>query len=203
MEIRIFTDDEDWYQEWKQQIEEAGACALRLEEKELEEPPSYGKAACVLLYLRQEQRRLPLIRRLRRHGFAIMVLVDRENYFEEQQCLAAGAGDYQCAGKPFPVLWQRILLVRRNEEERELPLSWEGRKLTRKEYEVFCCLLKERGLLVSRETLVRQVWGKEAGNSRSIDTIIKQLRHKLKDSGVEIRTHYGRGYSLERKTKKN
>lgn len=143
-----------------------------------------------------------------------MVLTERETYFEEMQCLAAGADDYQSLEKPFSLLWRRVLCIsfRRegvrggcwgkaglleHREERMFTLDGKPLILTGKEYGVLHILMQYRGQLVTREEFLERVWGSGyQGDARTIDTIVKQLRHKLNESGITIRTHYGMGYSV-------
>ena len=72
-------------------------------------------------------------------------------------------------------------------------------EMTPKEFEVIQLLVKNEGIVMSREQILDQVWGYQyVGDTRTVDTIIKQLRKKLGDK-VYIRTVYGVGYCLEGK----
>lgn len=73
-------------------------------------------------------------------------------------------------------------------------------KLTYKEYELFMYLFTNKGIVLSREKLLEQIWGYDfEGESRTIDTHIRSLRSKLNDNADEpnyILTMRGHGYKL-------
>ena len=67
--------------------------------------------------------------------------------------------------------------------------------LTALEFKLLCTLLERRGLVQSREILLRDVWGYEGGlQTRTVDTNMKRLRQKLGEHGEWIRTIRGVGY---------
>jgi two-component system alkaline phosphatase synthesis response regulator PhoP len=75
----------------------------------------------------------------------------------------------------------------------------EGREvaLTQKEFEVLCLLLRSRGRVLSRETLIQQVWGYAfTGESRTVDVHMRTLRQKLGPAGAYIETVRGYGYKI-------
>ncbi len=58
------------------------------------------------------------------------------------------------------------------------------------------------GKIVRRETLVKKYWAdRENKGNRVVDTVVKQLRKKIQNTGYEIKSIYGEGYQL-RKIKK-
>ena len=70
--------------------------------------------------------------------------------------------------------------------------------LTPKEYSLLECLMKNRGLVLSREQLLVKCWGYDyEGESRAVDTHIKRLREKLGDCASCIKTVVKAGYRLE------
>jgi len=74
-------------------------------------------------------------------------------------------------------------------EEREL-------KLTRKEFSLLWELARNRGRVLTRETLLDRVWGNNYyGDTRTLDVHIRRLRQKLGDSSL-IETVTGIGYRL-------
>ncbi|MCL2798647.1 MAG: response regulator transcription factor [Firmicutes bacterium] len=69
--------------------------------------------------------------------------------------------------------------------------------LTGKEFELLYALIKKAGDVVTREELVRDIWGYEYfGDSRTVDIHIKNLRAKLGDNGDCIVSIRGVGYRL-------
>ena len=70
--------------------------------------------------------------------------------------------------------------------------------LTPKEYELLFYMIKNKGLALSREKLLYEVWGFDFyGDDRTVDTHIKTLRSALKDYRKFIVTLRGLGYKFE------
>jgi len=71
-------------------------------------------------------------------------------------------------------------------------------RLTPREFSLLECLMKNRGVVLSREQLLVQCWGYDyEGEVRAVDTQIKRLREKLGDRAGIIRTVIKAGYRLE------
>jgi DNA-binding response OmpR family regulator len=70
------------------------------------------------------------------------------------------------------------------------------RELGQVEYKILNFLLKKRGELVSRQELNDYVWGHELPSERALDPHITSLRKKLEKSQGELKTVYGKGYSI-------
>lgn len=69
---------------------------------------------------------------------------------------------------------------------------------TPKEYALLKYLMEHREMAVSRESLLKYVWGYDFdGNDRVVDNHIKKLRKQLGTAGSQIKTVFGRGYKLE------
>ncbi len=69
--------------------------------------------------------------------------------------------------------------------------------LTLKEYELLRYLMINEDIVLSRDAIMRNVWGSEfEGESRTVDMHIKTLRQKLSDDGNLIRTVRGVGYMI-------
>ncbi len=70
--------------------------------------------------------------------------------------------------------------------------------LTYKEYELLRLFLSNQGIVMTREVIMRHVWGTEfEGESRTVDMHIKTLRQKLGESGKRIKTIRNVGYVME------
>lgn len=73
--------------------------------------------------------------------------------------------------------------------------------LTPKEFKILFALASRPGIVLSREQLVEEAWGKEfVGETSSITVFIKKLRNKIEDDPAEpriIQTVWGIGYKLE------
>ena len=65
--------------------------------------------------------------------------------------------------------------------------------LTRKEYELLCLLLSNRGKPLSRQEIIESIWSTsvESVSIRAIDGYVKHLRKKLKIMSVESVRGYG------------
>lgn len=145
----------------------------------------------------------------------VIMLTARNSEYDKVQGLDLGADDY--VGKPFGVmeLLARVKAVQRRThtepENHELilgkiQLSPERHKvladgkevtLTFKEFELLHYLMKNQGLVLSRDKLLETVWGYEyEGETRTVDVHIRSLRFKLGDSGEQIETVRGIGYRI-------
>ena len=133
----------------------------------------------------------------------------------EIQGLHAGADDYITKPFSYPVFMARIkTLLRKIEKKKtatlqcgEITLHQLERKvlvdeeeviLNNKEYQLLEYFMHNKGLTLTRDMLINQVWGFDfEGDSRTLDTNIKTLRAKLQDTGRYIQTIRGTGYRLE------
>jgi two-component system, OmpR family, alkaline phosphatase synthesis response regulator PhoP len=128
--------------------------------------------------------------------------------------LDEGADDY--IRKPFSVMELlsrvRSLLRRSNQDDLELlkvggvvldherhtvRVGDENIVLTLKEYELLRYLMQNENIVLSRDAIMRAVWGIDfEGESRSVDMHIKTIRQKLGEAGSQIKTIRGVGYSI-------
>jgi two-component system alkaline phosphatase synthesis response regulator PhoP len=73
----------------------------------------------------------------------------------------------------------------------------ESVSLTQKEFEMLCLLLENRGTVLSRDRILREVWGYEFdGENRTVDVHIRTLRAKLGEEGGLVETVRGYGYRI-------
>ena len=72
-------------------------------------------------------------------------------------------------------------------------------ELSPKEYELLFFLVRNRGIALTRETLISKVWGYDYyGDDRTLDTHIKLLRKQLGECSDRITTLRGVGYRFEK-----
>ena len=70
--------------------------------------------------------------------------------------------------------------------------------LSYKEFELLSYFMENRGIALSRETILDHVWNYDYfGDTRTIDTHVKKLRSKMGDKGDMIKTIWGMGYKFE------
>jgi two-component system alkaline phosphatase synthesis response regulator PhoP len=82
--------------------------------------------------------------------------------------------------------------------ERSVRLGGEPVELTPKEFDLLHYLLINRGLALSRERLMEEVWGYSSyGDARTVDVHIGQLRRKLGAWSQFIQTVWGLGYKVD------
>ena len=71
-------------------------------------------------------------------------------------------------------------------------------EMTPKEYDLFFYMVKNKGLALTRESLISEVWGYDFfGDERTLDTHIKLLRKSLGEYSKCIVTLRGVGYRFE------
>ncbi len=70
--------------------------------------------------------------------------------------------------------------------------------LSVKEFELLEYFLTNRGVALSREKILNNVWNYDYfGDARTIDTHVKKLRSKMGEKGDYIKTIWGMGYKFE------
>lgn len=80
-------------------------------------------------------------------------------------------------------------------------VSVQGKELdlSPKEYELLFYMVRNRGIALSREKLISEVWGYDFfGDDRTLDTHIKLLRRQLGPCADKITTLRGVGYRFEK-----
>lgn len=71
-------------------------------------------------------------------------------------------------------------------------------ELTFKEYELLKFLMKNKGIVMSREQIMQKVWDTDfEGETRTVDMHIKTLRKKLGDESSHVKTVRNVGYVME------
>jgi two-component system, OmpR family, alkaline phosphatase synthesis response regulator PhoP len=79
---------------------------------------------------------------------------------------------------------------------REVTVSGEHVQLAPKEFDLLWELLDHRGLVLTRDQLLERVWGYTfAGDTRTVDVHVRQLRRKLGDA-CPVATVWGVGYKV-------
>ena len=88
--------------------------------------------------------------------------------------------------------------LRLDPEGRNVYVNGEKISLTPKEYELLFYMAKNKGIALTRERLLSEVWGFDFfGDDRTVDTHIKMLRSNLKEYRKFIITLRGWGYKFE------
>ena len=82
--------------------------------------------------------------------------------------------------------------IKLNTETMACEIDGESALLKRKEYELLKVFMENSGKVLSREKLLTEVWGYDAGETRTLGNHVARLR-KL---GVKIETVFGVGYKL-------
>ena len=151
---------------------------------------------------------------------AVIILTARGEVEDRVKGLNLGGDDY--ISKPFSMLElsARINAVIRRKfglknntvdldglsvhlDEMLVKADNEPLSVTKIEYNILRYLALNRGKTVSRISLAEHIWGNEVDDRFSLDFInshIKNIRKKLKDSGKEqlIKTIYGVGYRIDK-----
>ncbi|WHY26958.1 response regulator transcription factor [Bacillus wiedmannii] len=81
---------------------------------------------------------------------------------------------------------------------RTVTIDGEYINLTHTEFEIVTYLMQNQGIVISREQLINKIWGYEfAGDDRTINSHIRNLRHKLGQKAACIVTVVRAGYKFE------
>lgn len=71
-------------------------------------------------------------------------------------------------------------------------------EMTPKEFDLLTYLIKNEGIVLTRDQILNMVWGYDFfGDTRAVDTTIKNLRKKLGKYGILIQTSFRIGYKFE------
>ena len=140
----------------------------------------------------------------------VIMVTAKTSEIDAVKGLDMGADDY--ITKPFGVmeLISRIKAVLRRtqtqkvneitiDEERHIVyINGEQVELTYKEYEILKLLIINKGIVLTRDRLMENIWGYdfEQGN-RTVDVHIQSLRKKLGPSGDHIKTIRHVGYKID------
>jgi DNA-binding response OmpR family regulator len=85
-----------------------------------------------------------------------------------------------------------------DEEGRTVKVDGKQIELSLREYELLRYLLDNENIALSRDKILNNVWNYDYyGDSRTIDSHIKKIRHKLGKKGKYIKTMRGIGYKFE------
>lgn len=83
---------------------------------------------------------------------------------------------------------------------RTVTVNGENINLTYTEFEILSYLMQNQGIIITREKLITKIWGYEfAGDDRTVNSHIRNLRHKLGEKANCIVTVIRAGYKFEGK----
>lgn len=167
-------------------------------------PEEDGLSILKKLRARPATKRLPII-----------MLTAKNSEYDRVIGLDHGADDF--VSKPFSMLEliARIRAVLRRAEpvqtsgdfslgllfvspdRHEVKVGGKDVTLTNKEFELLYLLLRNKGIVLTRATLMDRVWGFESEReNRTLDVHIRTLRVKLGEAGSYIETVRGIGYKI-------
>ena len=85
-----------------------------------------------------------------------------------------------------------------DKEGRTVTVDGKVLELSLREYELLIYLVENENIALSRDKILNNVWNYDYyGDSRTIDSHIKKIRHKLGKRGKYIKTMRGVGYKFE------
>ena len=142
----------------------------------------------------------------------IIMMTARDADADEYTGLSIGADDY--ITKPFNL---KILLLKVKKllklddnniykfeslsidiKKGEINISGESIELTRREIQFLEYMIKNKGIIFSRDYLLNEIWGFDfEGDDRVVDTLVKRIRKKLGDYNFLLKTIRGMGYSFD------
>ncbi|MEO7913303.1 MAG: response regulator transcription factor [Roseiflexaceae bacterium] len=151
----------------------------------------------------------------------ILMLTARQDEVDRIAGLELGADDY--VAKPFSLgeLLARVRAIMRRSDRQPISSrevleagtlrvdtgsrrAWSAATeltLSQKEFDLLTCLIRNRGMALSRDVLLERVWGYDfLGDSRTVDVHIRWLREKVEQDPsrpIYIQTVRGVGYRFE------
>lgn len=147
----------------------------------------------------------------------VIVVTAKNMEIDKVKLLDAGADDY--ITKPFGIMEfvSRVNAVLRrfnvsehfkssvmtfdsitiDDSKREVRVGDKICEFTYKEFELLKYLILNKGIVLSREQIMENIWGFDyQGESRTVDMHIKTIRHKLGEKGKLIKTVRNVGYKI-------
>ncbi len=162
---------------------------------------------------------LELLRKLKSSsktkGIPVIMVTAKGSEYDKVVGLDSGADDY--VTKPFGMmeLVSRIKAVLRRSgkaedrmdmetagvhvdvKKHEVTVDGKEVSLTLKEFELLEKLMRNRGIVLTRDQLLTEIWGYDFdGETRTVDVHIRTLRQKLGKKGEIIQTVRGVGYRV-------
>lgn len=142
----------------------------------------------------------------------IIMMTARDSDSDEYNGLSIGADDY--ITKPFNL---KILLLKVKKllklddnniykfenfsfdiKKGEITINGENSELTRREIQFLEYMIKNKGIIFSRDYLLNEIWGFDfEGDDRVVDTLVKRIRKKLGYYSFLLKTIRGMGYSFD------
>lgn len=166
-----------------------------------------------------EEDGLSILRKLRAAAptrkLPVIILTAKNTEYDRVVGLDGGADDF--ISKPFGMmeLLARVRAVLRRAEpsgdaggvqigalyicppQHIVRVNGKNVQLTNKEFEILCLLAENRGIVLTRGTLMDKVWGFDCDReNRTLDVHIRTLRVKLGEAGSCIETVRGVGYKI-------
>ena len=150
-----------------------------------------------------------------KYDFPVIMLSAKSEEVDKITGLNIGADDY--VTKPFGMmeLISRIKAVLRRSgkqqdktklsvggisldtKKHEVKVDGEQVVLTLKEFELLEKLMRNQGIVLTRDQLLTEIWGYDFdGETRTVDVHIRTLRQKLGEQGSLVKTVRGVGYRI-------
>ena len=146
----------------------------------------------------------------------VLFVTQREAETDIVSALANGADDYMVKQISEPEFLARVDALGRRLASEELDfeigpylfkpqsqtasLNGEPCELTAKDFDLAWYMFRHIGRLLSREQLLRDVWGVSGLNTRTVDVHVSRIRKRMSiapENGYRIKTIYQHGYRLE------
>ena len=145
----------------------------------------------------------------------VLILTAKDRDEDQIEAFEAGADDYISKPFSFPIFILRVKsLLKRidsqnakaqkidicgieiDEERHIVKKNGTVLEFTPKEFELLLFLVKNKGIVITRESILSNVWGYDFfGDNRTVDTHIKNIRSKAGND--VIKTVRGYGYVVE------
>lgn len=213
MKILLIEDDPLLGENLKEFLEQNGCITEWIQdERDLIDPSVVMVYDVVILDLMlRYSRGEDLLREIRSRGITtpVIVLTAKNTFLDKETCFNLGADDY--ITKPFEprelILRIKAILRRLRDKDKvmigdaevdsdSMTVRYKGKefKLSKTSWELLNLLLKNRGKVVSTDTILNCVWGDKPVGNEVVRAYIKELRKMLPPGSIE--THKGIGYKL-------
>lgn len=224
MSVLVWEDDIGWCERAKKELAKEGIAMREVDHwgMLLEEVQKEVHRAAVLSLeqlmeeFSEQNWEMKLSELCKKSRVPVLLVSDCRQEERELVVLCAGADDYIMKEKDIRIFVTRLKnsFFKKKESEysntdypdiyenisaRQIKIGARKIPLTPKEMLVFHCFVHSKDKILSREEILFAVWENHMPKcGRVVDTVVKQLRYKMRETQYAIRSLYKRGYYLER-----
>lgn len=210
--VALWDFDIVWLEELREGLGIHGVFCDEIDEREELRKKLEEKNVFCILSQNIYQEMFPMLQYQKAYLEAIVLVLEHEDTGLELSALRAGVSEVIIKEKGAEIAIERILLLLEKNQNRKGSIVLQEKKgafesefsgihFTDLENHVLYEMFRKEEQVISREELIQKFWKQEEKNIRVVDTVMKQLRKKIKKTDYGIQGIYGKGYLLKKTIK--